>query len=91
MYSDNKCQKPPGDILVQLQNIQFQLNMSFHVPCRLLDTPAERERNGSQYALHAVETAQLFCGNLPSFYGTVMLRCTGKKRVYTATPKCRLQ
>lgn len=57
MYLDNKCQKPPGDILVQLQNIQFQLNMSFHVHCRLLDTPAERERNGSQYALHAVETA----------------------------------
>lgn len=47
---------------------------------RLLDTPAERERNGSQYALHAVETAQLFCGNLLSFYGTVMLHCTGKKK-----------
>lgn len=58
---------------------------------RLLDTPAERERNGSQYALHAVETAQLFCGNLLSFYGTVMLHCTGEKRVYTSTPKCRLQ
>lgn len=47
---------------------------------RLLDTPAERERNGSQYALHAVETAQLFCGNLLSFYGRVMLQCTGKKK-----------